>query len=198
MNPNLRNLIPEAKPSQNPSAKVPLPPQPNILPNFNYMNFMNELGNQPFFMSNNPMNYANLSHIQSALPNLNPALNPSLNPLAGINFNINMMMLQPQFGDRIPPYQVPQEAMMRLGGGAGFGGMGNAAGVGHIAPGMNTLEFMSALQQVQQKDKPNKLFKRASFHVAIAYHIHLKKVIHLLLRFNKNRRRRGEARPTCK
>jgi hypothetical protein len=106
------------------------------------MNFINEIGNQPFFLGNVPMNFANLTQIQSAMPGLAQGINPGMNPLSNMNFNLNMM-LQPQFGDRIPPYQVPQEAIMRLGTTGGFAGM-NAAGMGSIG-GANPLDYMSAL-----------------------------------------------------
>jgi hypothetical protein len=92
-------------------------------------------------------NLHNLSGL-NALQNMN-----LLGPLGNMNFN---MMMQHQFGQKLPSYVCPPEALMR----------------------MNNPDLSQPMQPQRKLEKTseNKLFKRAAFHVAIAYHIHLKKV----------------------
>jgi len=102
--------------------------------------------NQTFFTSNEFMNLANLH--MGGIPNMAGASN--INGL-----NLSAIMQQHHFGQRLPSYVCPPEAMR-----------------------MSTQE--SLVQQAQKKverTSETKLFRRAAFHVAIAYHIHLKKVL---------------------
>lgn len=95
------------------------------------------------------MNLANLQ--MGGLSNLSALPN-----MGGLNLNL---MMQHQFGQKLPSYVCPPEAMR----------MSNQAD--------SARQATQTFARNQDKSSENKLFKRAAFHVAIAYHIHLKKVL---------------------
>jgi hypothetical protein len=110
--PNLKNLISDSKLGPAPSQKAPPPQASNQVPNLSYMNLISQFGNQQFAMNN----FASLVQMQSIL---NGA---SVIP----NFNFNNVP-QTNFGDRIPPYQLPSaDAMLKMGMIGNFGEGGSA------------------------------------------------------------------------
>lgn len=102
--------------------------------------------NDTFFTNNEFMNLANLQ--MGGLTNLVNI--PSINGI-----NLSMIMQQHHFGQRLPSYVCPPEAIKLS---------AQESALHHLAP------------KKPERTSETKLFRRAAFHVAIAYHIHLKKV----------------------
>lgn len=133
---NLKGLIPDGRGGAHASGKQQLLADQLGVQQIpaNIMALMN----QNFFTNNEFMNLAQLHNL--GLPNIN-------------NLNLNVLM-QHQFGQRLPSYVCPPEAMRM-----------SAQEQAH-----------QAAQKKVERSSDTKLFRRAAFHVAIAYHIYLKKV----------------------